>query len=140
MVTLPSNLVPGRQTKIEAACRVALRMLAGGRGSTAALQFLLDVAARLYDLPAAIVGQGGMPSLTSNEHVLGERWLTFAGKLPPEDYWSTPIRTSRGVSWGELRVRTSGSEGVDTAGAIALQTIAHAAAEIMARSDDSQSG
>lgn len=135
MVTSPANHAQGRQAMIDAACRVAMRMLSSGRGHLAALQFMVDVAARQFTTAAEIVGMGNMPSLACNENIVGD-----PPPMPSEvdrsaGSWSVPILTRQGTMLGELRLRAPESEKLDEAGAKALETIAHTAAEIITRSD-----
>lgn len=140
MVTSPASHVHGRQATIEAACRVAMRMVGSGRGHQAALQFLLDVAARHLAAAAAIAGEGKMPSLASNDSALGPRSSEPSPGDGLEKSWSVPIRNGQGTTLGELRLRALDSDKLDAAGLKALETIARAAAEIVTRSDPSRPG
>lgn len=119
---------------IEAACRVALRMLGHGRGDAAALQFLINVAARHFGLPVAIVGKREIPSMVSHDHVLPEQPARHGEPDWTADYWSTPIRTCQKIVLGELRVRVPERDQPDDISSKALEMVARTAAEIMTRS------
>lgn len=132
MVTWSPNEARRRQTTIEAACRVAMRMFKTDRGSAAALQFLVDVAARHCALSAAIVGKGD----------IGIEPLFVCSGEPGgvEAYWSIPIRTGQGPALGELRVRAPARQDLDVASMNALEAVARTAAKIMAQAEGLRPG
>lgn len=134
MVTLSPSEARSRQATIEAACRVAMRMVRTGRGSAAALQFLLDVAARHVGLPMAIIGtESGEPLVICNDKSVKGRWPVPRGPGRIAGIWSVSLRRPRGTTLGELLVRPSVEDELDGASSKALETVARTAAEIMAQ-------
>ena len=120
MVSASQGRVQRRQATLEAACRVALRMVKTDRGRDAALQFLVDVAGRQFDGSATIIlnpVNGNAPSPDG-----------------PEDGWSIPIRSDKGLEIGELRLRPS-SGSVEDATRRALETVADGVATVIRLTD-----
>lgn len=123
-----------RQATVEAACRVALRMLSTGRGEEAALQFLANVAGRLFDSHIGITLSPGAESAAAG---VSDRQDGQTPAIPeaPGALCSFPIRSAAGAEIGELRVYPRASGGLDDVSKKSLETIAQGIERIVARAE-----
>ena len=132
MVSAFQDRVSSRQATVEAACRVAMRMLATGRGQEAALQFLANVAGRLFSSNISITLWGGGESAAAED---GRRQdeKAPATPQPPGACRSFLIRSETGGEVGELHVHPSAPGCLDEDSIKSLETVAGSVGRIIAR-------
>ena len=121
MVRVVQDGAKSRKASIEAACRIALRMVQSGRGSEASLAFLLSVAARELRGVATIIDEGDADEAECR-----------ADSVSSARSWKLPIRARSGKLLGNLRLTGAASGELADEDPQALITVVQTAARIMA--------